>query len=60
MLLNARIIKIIVYRIPIILLVCALSGCRSQSGQFSTFIQPELLYLKHQPYSRLYVEVDII
>lgn len=58
--LNARILKAFLYRIRFVLLVCVLSGCRSQSGQLPTYMRPELLYLNHQPYSRLYIEVDTI
>lgn len=58
--LNARIFKALVYRIAVVLLVCVLSGCGQQSAQLPTYMRPELLYLNHQPYSRLYVEVDTI
>ncbi|MFQ6035107.1 MAG: hypothetical protein ACE5NM_04565 [Sedimentisphaerales bacterium] len=50
----------ILYRIAVVLLVWVLSGCESQSAPLPTYMRPELLYLKHQPYSRLYVEVDTI
>ena len=58
--LNARIFKALVYRIAVVLLVCVLSGCGPKSGQLPTYMRPELLYLNHQPYSSLYVEVDTI
>ena len=58
--LNARIFKALVYRIAAVLLISVLYGCRSQSGQLPTYMRPELLYLNHQPYSSLYVEVDTI
>ena len=58
--LKAKIFKTLLYRIDFVLLVCVLSGCGSQSGQLQTYMRPELLYLNHQPYSRLYVEVDTI
>lgn len=57
---KARIFEALVYRIVVVLLVCVLSGCGSQSAQLPTYMRPELLYLNHQPYSRLYVEVDTI
>ena len=60
MALKARIFEALLYRIAVVLLVCVLSGCGSQSGQLQTYMRPELLYLSHQPYSRLYVEVDTI
>ncbi len=58
--LDARIFKAFVYRIAVILLIGALSGCGPQSAQLPTYMRPELLYLKHQQYSRLYIEVDTI
>lgn len=60
MALKARIFEAILYRIAVVLLVCVLSGCGSQSAQLPTYMRPELLYLSHQPYSHLYVEVDTI
>ena len=38
------------------LIIC---GC-SQNSTFQKYMQPELLYLKEQPYSQIYVEVDSI
>lgn len=57
---KARIFEALVYRIVVLLLVCVLSGCGSQSAQLPTYMRPELLYLNHQPYGRLHVEVDTI
>jgi hypothetical protein len=39
-------------------LTVALCGCRS--GTLPTYMQPELLYLKDRPYTKLYVEVDMV
>lgn len=35
-------------------------GCGPHSAAFPTYMRPELLYLKDQPYTRLYVEVDVV
>ena len=58
--LKARIIKGLLYRIAVVALAWIVTGCGSKSAPFPTYMQPELLYLKHQPYSHLYVEVDTI
>ncbi len=60
MALKVIIFQRLMYRMGLVLLVCVLSGCGSQSAQLQTYMRPELLYLNPQPYSRLYVEVDTI
>lgn len=35
-------------------------GCRSGGEGLATYMQPELLYLRHYPYPSLYVEIDAV
>jgi hypothetical protein len=58
--LKASIVKVLLYRIVVVALAWMIMGCGSKSAPFPTYMQPELLYLKHQPYSRLYVEIDAV
>jgi hypothetical protein len=60
MLLKAGIVKVLLYRIAVVALACIVAGCGSKSAKLPTYMRPELLYLNHRPYSRLYVEVDTI
>ncbi|MBN2313822.1 MAG: hypothetical protein JXM79_07820 [Sedimentisphaerales bacterium] len=52
--------KVHLYRIAVAALVWMVSGCAPKSLLFPSYMQPSLLYLKDQPHSRLYVEVDTV
>ena len=58
--LNTRLVEVLSYRIAVAVWVCIAAGCGSKSAKLPTYMSPELLYLNHQPYSRIYVEVDSI
>ena len=58
--LKVRFMKVHLYRIAAVVLVCSVTGCVQQSSFFPTYMQPELLYLNDPPYSRLYIEVDTV
>lgn len=42
------------------LLAMIAGGCGPKSAAFQAYMQPELAYLRDQPYTRLYVEVDVM
>ena len=52
--------RVLLYRIAVVASAWMVSGCGPKSGKLPTYMQPELLYLNDQPYSRLYVEVDSV
>jgi hypothetical protein len=58
--LKTRIVKVMLFWIALVVLTWMVTGCGSKSAPFPTYMKPELLYLKHQPYSHLYVEIDTI
>ena len=58
--LKARIVGVLLYQIAVVALASIGSGCASESAKLPTYMRPELLYLNHQPYGRLYVEVDTV
>ena len=58
--LKARTVKVLLYRIPVVTLALIVIGCGTKSAPLPIYMKPELLYLKDQPYSRLYVEIDKI
>ena len=43
-----------------VLVFLIISGCGPRSAKIPTYMRPDLLYLKKQPYSRIYVEVDTV
>lgn len=42
------------------LLATVACGCAPKSAVLPAYVQPELLYLRDRPYTRLYVEVDVM
>lgn len=57
---RARILEALLCHLAPMLLVWVISGCGSQPAELPTYMRPDLLYLGHQPYGRLYVEVDAV
>jgi hypothetical protein len=53
-------VKALLCRIAIVVLAWIVTGCGSKSGKLPDYMRPELLYLNHRLYSRLYVEVDTV
>lgn len=44
----------------IVLAALLVGGCGVKSAKLPTYVRPDLLYLTDQPYTRLYVEVDVM
>ncbi|MBN2590441.1 MAG: hypothetical protein JXA96_11315 [Sedimentisphaerales bacterium] len=51
-----KILLLTILTLPILLII---PGC-GQNATLPKYMQPELLYLNEQPYSQIYVEVDVI